>query len=94
MLSKQTAVKWQSRLQNFRLAIRRLSGRLLSATLLPWLAGVGTADLKVCGRLHYHSATACSDIGRPPHCLEPSLPLTKNPNCVFLSTCLLARMAV
>ena len=47
--------------------------------------GVGTADQKVCGRLHYHSATACPEDSFPPHCLGPRLPLTKNPNCVFLS---------
>ena len=46
---------------------------------------VQTADQKVCGRLHYHSATACPENSSPPHCLEPGLPLTKNPNCVFLS---------
>ena len=34
------------------------------------------------------------DSTSPPHCLEPSLRLTKNPNCVFLSACLLARMTV
>ena len=26
----------------------------------------------------------------PPCCLKPHLPLTKNPNCVYLSDCLLA----
>ena len=46
---------------------------------------VQTADPKVCGRMHYHLATACPEDSSPPHCLEASLPLTKNPNCVFLS---------
>ena len=33
----------------------------------------------------------CLDHGqRPPCCLGPHLPLTKNPNCVYLSDCLLA----
>ena len=33
----------------------------------------------------------CLDFGRgPPCCLVPHLPLTKNPNCVYLSDCLLA----
>ena len=40
-------------------------------------ARLATADQKVCGRLHYHSATACTWYPFPPHCLEPSLPLTK-----------------
>ena len=46
---------------------------------------VRTADQRVCIRLHYHSTTAYPENTFPPHCLEPSLPLTKNPNCVFLS---------
>ena len=46
---------------------------------------VQTADQKVCVRLHYCSATACPENSGPLHCLEPGLPLTKNPNCVFLS---------
>ena len=33
----------------------------------------------------------CIDCGNgPPCCLAPHLPLTKNPNCVYLSDCLLA----
>ena len=45
--------------------------------------GVGTADQKICGRLHYHLATACPENSSPPHCLETGLPLTKNPKlCV------------
>ena len=47
--------------------------------------GVRTADQKVCGGLHYHSAAVCPEGSSPPHCLEPGLPLTKNPDCVFLS---------
>ena len=46
---------------------------------------VGTADQKSSGRLHYHSATAKSVTVCSLHCLDPCLPLTKNPNCVFLS---------
>ena len=73
-----------SNLQKFRSAVRILVGRLLpAAPLRP--TRVRTTDQKVCGRLHYHSATACPDSSSPPHCLEPGLPLTKNPNCVFLS---------
>ena len=29
-----------------------------------------------------------------PNCLKPSLSLEKNPNCVFLTACLLARLTV
>ena len=33
----------------------------------------------------------CLDCSKgPPYCLGPHLPLTKNPNCVYLSDCLLA----
>ena len=46
---------------------------------------VRTADQKVCGQLHYHSATTNPDTICSPHCLDPCLPLTKNPKCVFLS---------
>ena len=40
--------------------------------------------------LHYHSATASTLGHQSPQCLWPCLPLTKNPNCVFLSDSLLA----
>ena len=46
---------------------------------------VRTADPKVRGRMHYHSAIPCHAHNGPPHCLESSLPLKKSPNCVFLS---------
>ena len=52
--------------------------------------GFRTADQTDAGRLHYHSATAWNASNRPPCCLGPHLPLTKNPNCVYLSDCLLA----
>ena len=40
---------------------------------------------KFCSCLHYHSATANPETNCFPHCLDPCLPLTKNPKCVFLS---------
>ena len=46
---------------------------------------VRTADPKVCGWMRYHPAIACPEDNGPPHCLEPSLPLTKNPHSVLLS---------
>ena len=53
-----------------------------------------TADFRVYGRLPYHSTAACFDGTCSPRCLKPSLPLKENPNCVFLSACLLARLTV
>ena len=63
------------------------SCRILGRRFESWSvdARVRTAPQKVCGRLHYHSATAYAEISRSPHCLDPCLPPTKNPKCVFLS---------
>ena len=49
------------------------------------LTGVRTADQKFCSRLHIHLATAHPETSMSLHCLDPCLPLTKNPKCVFLS---------
>ena len=40
-------------------------------------AGIRTANLQVCGGMHYHSTTACPGSYCSPYCLEPSLPPKK-----------------
>ena len=87
-LSPQTPAEWCSLLQGFRSAVRVQVGQLSSAALPGHvrLTGFQTTDQKVCDRLHYHSAKACSeDIGCP-HCVELSLPLTKNQTVCFCLT--------
>ena len=54
-----------------------------------WADWVSNRRPHGCQRLRYHSATTWLR-RRPPCCLGPHLPLTKNPNCVYLSDCLLA----
>ena len=68
----------------------RLPASLLLVPLPPAAAQKGT-DLGSNRRSHgHHSAALPLGHYAPPCCLGPHLPLTKNPNCVYLSDCLLA----
>ena len=71
--------------QNFRSVVRILVGGCRQRRRHIGRTGVRTADQKVCGRLHYHSATTYCETSRSPHCLDPCPPLTKDPKCVFPS---------
>ena len=84
MVTQPAADFWVGSFESWTVNCHRLHRRHVRPTR------VRSADQKDCGKLHCHSATTCPRGKCTPHCSEPSLPLTQNPTCVFLSVWLLA----
>ena len=74
-------------------SVRILMCRLLApppAAAPKWSVWGSDRRLHKCGSAALPLGHCLGCAAEPPCCLNPHLPLTKNPNCVYLSDCLLA----